>query len=344
MTSAGAYAVDVMLATTVPELKQVRDYLQDLQQKVNQSAINSCQLAQNLVGGVFPKTKASQEKICADQRMMGNEGWGSDYVQARMDCDNKESFDKALEKAKTNPELKKAIVLNKNLVWSILQNRDFLSSDHELAEMVMSLTGTIIFNKEGKVTNVPSLADSPNLINALLGTQEKAQIWKCTEAGSTSSCLEVKLTEINIPEQSSLTAHVRAYLRSMNDKLLQDQPFDLKEKSFLSLCSMPVWKFLVVLNTFYGEATTDLEEYATLIAHDLLQHYLAELLQEVATATKMAEFNEDLVKDIEKRIRSARTRVAAIQPIVGNKLKEKLLLIDNIAKIEKQVAATMGEV
>ena len=28
MTNAGAYAVDVMLASTVPELKQVRDYLQ----------------------------------------------------------------------------------------------------------------------------------------------------------------------------------------------------------------------------------------------------------------------------------------------------------------------------
>ena len=60
MTNAGAYAVDVMLASTVPELKQVRDYLQQLEQMANQASINSCQLSQNMVGGLWPKTAESQ--------------------------------------------------------------------------------------------------------------------------------------------------------------------------------------------------------------------------------------------------------------------------------------------
>ena len=99
MTNSGAYAVDVMLATTVPELKQVRDYLQGLEQAANHASINSCELSQNLVGGVFPKTVASQQKICKDQGTLGKSGLFTDYVQARMECAGN-GFDKAIDKVK----------------------------------------------------------------------------------------------------------------------------------------------------------------------------------------------------------------------------------------------------
>ncbi|PWY53810.1 conjugal transfer protein TraH, partial [Legionella qingyii] len=135
MTNAGAYAVDVMLASTVPELKQVRDYLQQLEQMANQASINSCQLSQNMVGGVWPKTAESQQKICKDQAAMGKEGLFSDYVKARMACSGS-GFDNVMNKASQDPERKKQVVLNKNLVWSLLQAKSFLNSDQELSEMV----------------------------------------------------------------------------------------------------------------------------------------------------------------------------------------------------------------
>src|SRR5262245_22036758 len=146
MTNAGAYAVDVMLASTVPELKQVRDYLQQLEQMANQTNINSCEMAQNLVGGLWPKTAESQQKICKDQGTLGKAGLFSDYVNARMACAGN-GFDRAMDKASKNEITKKQVVLNKNLIWSILQSKSFLSSDHELAEMVMSLTGTLIIDR-----------------------------------------------------------------------------------------------------------------------------------------------------------------------------------------------------
>ncbi|WP_237761224.1 conjugal transfer protein TraH, partial [Legionella cherrii] len=177
MTNAGAYAVDVMLASTVPELKQVRDFNLYLEQLANHSSINSCQLGENLVGGIWPKTAASQQKICKDQAAMGKEGLFSDYVQARMACSGS-GFDNVMNKASQDPERKKQVVLNKNLVWSLLQAKSFLNSDRELAEMVMSLTGTLIIDKEGKVTNVPSLAGNADLINALIGAGSGARTAK----------------------------------------------------------------------------------------------------------------------------------------------------------------------
>jgi conjugative transfer pilus assembly protein TraH len=344
MTNSGAYAVDVMLATTVPELKQVRDYLQSLEQAANHASINSCEAAQNFVGGVWPKTAASQQKICKDQGTMGKSGLFADYAQARMECSGN-GFERAMDKANQDPATQKQVVMNKNLIWSILQSKSFLSSDSELAEMVMSLTGTLIIDKQGKVTNVPSLAGSPDLINALIGGTQghsSAKIWRCTDTGSTSQCMTVALKEIMIPENKSLTYRVHQIIQSINEKLRQDEKPSPQEINFLSLTSIPVMKFLTVLNsTQYGKASVDMDDYAMLIAQDLLQNYFSELLQEVANATSGSELNEDLVKAIENRIKKANQTLASLDPKVGRKLREKLTLIEHVARIEKQVASNL---
>ncbi len=345
MTSSGAYAVDVMLATTVPELKQVRDYLQTLEQKVNQMNVNSCEMAQNFVGGVFPKTAASQQKICKDQAAMGRSGVVSDYVSARMDCAS-DAHDGIMEKAAKDPEQKTQVVLNKNIVWSILQNNAFLKGDLQLAEMVMSLTGTLIIDKQGKVTVVPSLAGSSHFIQALIGGHKSAsieQMWRCSDETNGTACLSVSLKEMNIDEGQTLTSRIRNLIDDLNTKLKNDDPPTAEEKNFLSLTMFPVMKFLTVLNsTHYNDAAVEIEGYSTLIAEDLLQHYLSGLLQDVANATAGSEINEDLIKDIQTRIREARHEIASVDPKIARKLQEKITLISRMNDIEKQLASGLG--
>lgn len=275
---------------------------------------------------------------------MGKAGLFSDYVQARMECSGG-GFDRSMDKANADPATKKQVVINKNLIWSILQSKSFLSTDTELAEMVMSLTGTLIIDKQEVVTNVSSLAGSPDLINALIGgshSSGRAKIWRCTDAGSTNQCMKVQLKEITIPEHKSLTYRVHQIIQSINEKLKQDEKPSPQEINFLSLTSIPVMKFLTVLNsTQYGKASVDMDDYAMLIAQDLLQNYFSELLQEIANATAGSELNEDLVKAIENRIKKANQTIASLVPKVGRKLQEKLTLIEHVARIEKQVASNL---
>ena len=74
----------------------------------------------------------------------------------------------------------------------------------------------------------------------------------------------------------------------------------------------------------------------------MLQNYLTELLQEVANATAGSALNDELVKNIENRIKKANQAVTSIDPKVGRKLQEKLALVERIASIEKQVAANLS--
>ncbi|MFW2535407.1 conjugal transfer protein TraH [Legionella sp. 28fT52] len=339
MTNTGAYAVDVMLASTVPELKQVRDYLQQLQQMANQASINSCQLSQNLVGGVYPKTAESQQKICKDQAAMGKEGLFSDYAKARNACADS-GFHQVMDKAEKDPERQKQVVINKNIVWSILKEKSFLSLDTELAEMVMSLTGTLIIDREGKVTHVPSLATSPQFIQTLLTGGQGAKRWQCDEK---TKCLKVKLVDFTLPESATLVFKVRTMIERVNAAIVADTLDDKGIQGILANFTLPVLKFLTVLHTSeYASLSVDMEEYAGLIAHDLLTHYLNGLLSEVAASTAGSEMNESLLHLIEKRIREAKGEVMALNPRVSHLFAEKMALIENIARIEKQVAATMA--
>lgn len=339
MSNTGAYAADVLLASTVPELKQVRDYLQQAQQMANQAMINSCQTSQAIVGGLWPKTAESQQKICKDQAAMGKEGLLSDYAKARNDCAGN-GFHQVMDKAEKDPERQKQVVINKNIVWSILKEKSFLSLDAELAEMVMSLTGTLIIDKDGKVTHVPSLAASPQFIQTLLTGGQGAKRWKCEEK---TACLKVSLDDFILPESATLVAKVRSLIEKVNAAIVADNLNDKDIQSILASFSLPVLKFLTVLHSSeYASLSVDMEEYAGLIAHDLLTHYLNSLLSEVASATAGSEMNEGLLKLIEKRIREAKAEVMALNPRVSHLFAEKMTLIDNIARIEKQVAATMA--
>lgn len=340
MTNSGAYAVDVMLATTVPELKQVRDFLQSTVQKINQTAVNSCEMAQNLVGGIWPKTVASQQKVCNDQRRMGREGLGHDYVASHMACGG-DGFEETMEHASKDEKRKKEVMLNKNLVWSMLKENSFLSADKELSELVMTLTGTIIFDKHGKVTEVPSMANHAGLIHALLGngTSNAALIWRCDER---VNCLQVHQDNIHLSAAHSLSGRIRNLIISIDDKLKRDEKLNQAEQGLLEMTSLPVMKFLMVLNsTHYGNAVVDMESYSTLIASDLLQQYLSHLLQSVTLSTNASLLNESVLTTLRSRIDFANQQIARIEPDVSRKLEEKLTLIEYVARVEKQLAAGM---
>lgn len=340
MQGAGAYAVDVMLATTVPEIKQVRDFLQTTVQKVNQANINSCELAQNFVGGVWPKTLASQQKICHDQRMMGGSGGAHDYVAARMDCAGN-AYQKTMQEASNDEQRKEQVVLGKNLVWDIIKKSDFLNSNQELEELVMSLIGTIIVGEDGKIQQVPSLASDNDLIHTLLGDVpdlHSAEIWHCMD----NKCLRIERKKISLSESQSLTGKVKTMIESINEKIKKDQVLTSVEQNFLEITPLPVLKFLLVLNgTQYGNAAIDMQSYASLIATDLLQKYLSDVIQLVQQYSFNSQIPEALLKQLRLSMEKSQQNISQLEPHVNQKLNEKLQLIEQVSKIEKQLSANM---
>ena len=347
MTNSGAYVVDLMLATTVPEILDQVKYLQGLMQTVNNTNINSCNAAKALVGGLWPKTKASQTKICEDLRTSGPDGLGTDYAKAKQDCASLDKFNETMKVAEKDKDYKKQVLMNKNIVWDAISQHPFLSKDKELAEFVMNLTGTVIFDAKGQPSIVPSIADNQQLIKAFIGdgaSDVALEIQKCPAENDTK-CISVHSGKMEISKDNSLTARIQKIISSLSEKLRTksvnggESNYTDEEKRFVSMTSMPILKFITIMGQMkYGLTSSDLNEYSSLIAQDLFQQYIGELLTAVKHSVAHSQIQEDLLKDMQDKVHQAQVTIAKLDPKVSRKIREKLALIGRMREFEKEVA------
>ncbi|HGJ5885582.1 conjugal transfer protein TraH, partial [Arsenophonus nasoniae] len=56
LSNAAGYAFDLALEAALPQAKAVKDYLQKLATDINNTNISTCQAAQGIVGGLWPKS------------------------------------------------------------------------------------------------------------------------------------------------------------------------------------------------------------------------------------------------------------------------------------------------
>jgi conjugative transfer pilus assembly protein TraH len=331
-----SYAFDLALETTVPEIKHVKDYLESLEQKASSMVINSCETAEDLVGGVWPKARESQQQICQD--VGTHTGLFSDYAKARQECAGS-GFDTAMEKANQDPQYKDSVIVNKNLVWEALKKQTFLASDKELSELVMSLTGSIIFNGDGKAQEVPSLIDSESLTKTLMHGGDST-LWSCDNQ---DTCLHVSEDSVHVDDAEALVGQVSNMLIEIIDAVQLDEPLTDKEKGFVNSTQVPILKFITVLaSSRSGVSPTDVLPYAELIAEDLLEQYLSELLRSEKTSLSSTSYPPDLQTALSLKIQEAQKVIAQMSVNTNQKVQNNMELLSNMQAIEKTVAADVG--
>ena len=123
LLDAAGYSFNLALETTVPEIAHVLQYIQQIAQKINNSNMNSCDMAEDLVGGVWPKVRASQQQICQDIGSQSNAF--SDWADARLQCSTGGAMNDQLNKAANDSKYKDQVLYNKNIVWDAIRKNSF---------------------------------------------------------------------------------------------------------------------------------------------------------------------------------------------------------------------------
>ncbi|EEW8807194.1 conjugal transfer protein TraH, partial [Escherichia coli] len=147
MGNAVGYFFDLALQTAVPGMKSVKDFMQKLASELNNMNISSCQAAQGIIGGLWPKNTVQSQKICQD--IGGETNMFSDWAASRQGCTVGGQMNKVLDKAPEN--MKDQVMKDRNLMWDILQKNDMMKGNTELMELVMNVTGTLIFDDKGEI-------------------------------------------------------------------------------------------------------------------------------------------------------------------------------------------------
>ena len=293
MSNAAGYAFDLALQTMVPELKQAKDFLQKLASDVNSMNMSSCQAAQGIIGGLWPVTQVSQQKICQD--IAGETNMFSDWAASRQGCTVGGQGDKVT--AKAGDAEKDQVLKNKNLIWDTLSKNGLLGNDRALKELVMSTVGSIIFNKDGDVTILTPLVDNRDLIKVLMrgGT---AKVYGCDES---TLCLGPVVTSLTISESNALVTLVKNLMLSMQNKLVDDTALTDQEKGFVNTTSVPVLKYLTNAQSM-GMSATYLLQVSDFIAQDLMIQYLQELVKQASLSLAGKNFPEEAAAKLRDNI------------------------------------------
>ena len=341
LNSAGAYAFTLALETATPELANVMKYWHDITNKINQANLNSCEMAESLVGGMWPKVRGASQRICEDIGTSNN--FYSGWAQARQGCGFKGETDNILASGKNDTRYKDLIVDNGNIVWRAIQKRAFLQNDKTLAELFMSFSGTVVLYHDNGVIQhqtYPALIEDNDLVNALL-KGGKATIYRCdtTEA---DGCLHPKpAKEIHISEDKAFKSRVQTLLRSMAKKIVDDTALTPKEIGLLQATSIPVYKMLNV-HAAYFKDVPEVEQYAEVIAADILYQYLHESLTIIKASVAILPYPDAILAKIEPNITKAMDALSKRRKNTYSQLAVSLQLIQQTQAIERLLAGELS--
>ena len=331
MSQAAPYFFSLALETYAPQIDNVMNRMRTIAQKFNANNLSTCEMAQDLVGGLWPKHTAAQRKICQDVGMQND--IFSNFVEARQGCGQNAST-YAGQVANT-PQGKKLITQNVNVVWQQLQKQPFLSSDKDLAAFFMSISGTVVFDAKGNATILPSLLTQSQTISVLLNGG-KAKLYHCND---TDKCLNIDREDVSIAQNDALVPKVAQMLASLQNKYETDTAASVTDKSFLQKTSYPALKLIEA--ALLAHQSIDSTDLATLIAQDIVVQYLNDILQTVTQSMTGTPHYDSLAK-ITASISHAQAIVNQLKTGINNRLAAKQMEINASLRTAQMVEGQLS--
>ncbi|SGZ09490.1 conjugal transfer protein TraH [Moritella viscosa] len=331
IANAAPFAVNLALQTWAAPLKQIMGDLIDASDKWLNQSISSCETAQAAVEGLGAFASADVQKtVCSTKGTQDNAF--SDWVGARQGCGAGGQSATQLKAARNDPALKDMTKTSHNIMWDALLEEPALSSDKALAEFFMALTGTVIYDAQGKSTYFPSLlTDNDEMIDTLL-TGGKAETYRCDNR-SKKKCLKPTRSTTTISSSEGLESRLTTKLDALHAKVMADNALSVAETKFVTFAEMPILNF--TLSHAERDLMIDTDTYGRLIATELLTRYLKQSLNMAKNAIQNTAVDP---KDV-KLLLDAINRAAAYAKQLSREATADKLAIDKMienAQIQQQ--------
>ncbi len=341
MSNAKGYMFDLALTTTVPEMASVKNYLQKYANDINDSNISSCQAAQGIVGGLWPRTQVSQQKVCQD--IAGQDNIFADWAASKKECTvggQQDAVNNTASKAQ-----KDQVIKNKNITWDTLKKNRLFSGDDkdQLREFVMSLVGSRIFKSDsnGKqiTINLTPMVDRDSIIAALMyGGDKQAEVYDCIDE---DLCLNVKPSKLKISSSSALVSRVLTLINSIQQKIIADNgSLTSEEKGFINTTSVPVLKYLTVSQSL-GMDPIYLTQMSDYIARDILLRYIGELIDQFNMAVASGNYTEPVAEELRANAVNAMDLLHKMKIESVSRQQELANLERNISYLQQQLSTVM---
>ncbi|HAU1387072.1 TPA: conjugal transfer protein TraH [Legionella pneumophila] len=327
-------AFQLALEQATPLLGNVATKLQNVATWINQTNQSSCQLAESAVLGLMPRTRQAQQHAC--QSIGQTKNLFSDWAEARQGCGKGSSnydYDRVIDENSEHNE----VIDNTNVAWNALKKNGLFSKDEELAELMMTLSGTLILtrDKEGMhFQRLPSYVANNNLIGALLRGGE-AKVYHCDEH---VKCLQPVLTSRTIDFSHGLESRVRDIILDMAAKIKDNVEQTDEAKGLIESTKYPIMKMVSVQMAFMKDsAVIDTTRYSEAIAIDILFQYLNESLQLVKQAAGNLQYPQAIMKEFQSDLTEARKDLSQMESSAHQRMSAAMQMIQETQTIEQML-------
>lgn len=335
--SARSYAFALALETVSPQIASTLKYLTDMAQKMNLANISSCEAAASLVGAVVPRHAKMHQQTCT--LLSSQSGRISDWVSGKRKCGEagKEEGTRTREAQEINKKFPDILHGSYNVAWEVISKHS--GWDQPLKEVIMSITGTVLVI-DGVVKILPPKALEDEFFNAF-AEGGKVTVYKCEGA----RCLTVTEEVRQIKPDDNHAARVRDMLDKIEDKIYTDTALDDQEKLLIEECQVPILKIINIMSAYHrNEAPINIQGYAEIIAHDLLnKHFkdLLEIVRYIAANMKDVQMNAEPLLEFIKQIRQVQEKSDRRNIEMQNNVDQIFKIIEKTRVLEKSIYADM---
>lgn len=339
-SNAISYAFMLALKTLSPIVADQIESLSKLANDVNQFNMNSCQQAQTLVGGLWGRSDTASNQICQD--LSTHRGYFSDRVAAKHGCGKN-----LTQNLNQLPDADKAILpINKNLAWEASKQHPLLKSDRGLAELFMTLTGTIIYrcpNDNGCIVDVlPGVGSDTGVITKLLDGGP-LRLHQCNELEACLQPVKFGKTE-TVSQSAALRRRVEVMLRSITTKIQARQALSAEEQDFLNMVTLPVYKMASVFVAHERSlAGNTMAQYSDIIALDLTITWIERSVSQLEAGSRNLQgIDQEQLRDWRASIDQLRSQLTEKQMLLRGQTTSVEAMIARSQAAERVIAARVG--
>ena len=338
------FAFNLAIDTISPEIGKVMDELAQKVQQMNQMNISSCETAQALVGGLWPKTDTASSVIC--EAIANSQGAVADWARARQQCNNGGQRE-ALKAGNSDPDMQEQAGMPNNYTWEAL-GKKYGGFDTQFREFVMTLVGTVIYDPAGS-GGKPRVqfigpADSA-LISAMLDGTSAAphKVWSC--GSDTAKCMNPAETALVIGPNAALKARVRTLIESMALKV-RDPGASLTpaEVQLLGMASVPVYKIVTVSAAAeFGISAQEINDLSEIVAIDLVTTMTMRFIDMAVNAR--SDFNgadADSLREWREGLYETRRNFLGLSARTSQRFDQTFALIQRTQMMEKTLRSQLS--
>lgn len=338
------FAFQLALATVSPQIETNIAKLQAIIEKVNSMNMNSCDMAQGLVGGALALAGKNQA-YC--ETTANSQGWATDFARSRMECGSGGKSSEHIKDANSVHGDQRPVDVN--IAWEVLKKSQLVNKDLELSEFIQTLTGTIIIKTPTDDSKGPETIYKTNLIvkndliKAILDGGEM-KIITCDEA---DKCLNPSEKNVKLPENQSFRKRINNLITQIAEKIKdKDGALTPEEKDLITKTSIPLYSSMVAKQAYFKNSlanSRDAELYTEVIAIDILYNYLDEILKSVEEQSKqVTNFNQENIDKFIVGIQKARKEIVQFKTDNRESLDVAIKILKNQRMIEEILSENMS--